>query len=180
LTGRLGTLAALDDLDTYRLIVDETLAGRQLDLKLFWDAEPRRWLCLRDAAGTELGCTDGERGIAFNDLVLAAGDYTIVVSGDPAPNSPYLLRLDASLAAVSSYEAEPNDTFATAGPLDVTTGEPECPQHMAPGQLPASGLLPRSGLASTWVRLTHEGLLPSSPARRVSTSYRGTTERTHR
>ena len=104
--------------------MDETLAGRQLDLKLFWDAGPRRRLCLRDAAGTELRCTDGERGIAFNDLVLAAGDYTIVVSGDPAPDIPYLLRLDASLAAVSSYEAEPNDTFAMAGPLDATGDEP--------------------------------------------------------
>jgi hypothetical protein len=124
LTGKLGTGGANADLDTYRLVVDETLAGRQLDLKLFWDAGPRRRLCLRDAAGTELRCTDGERGIAFNDLVLAAGDYTIVVSGDPAPDSPYLLRLDASLAAVTTYEAEPNDTFATAGPLDATAAEP--------------------------------------------------------
>ena len=124
LTGRLGTLSAQADLDTYRLVVDETLAGRQLDLKLFWDAGPRRRLCLRDAAGTELRCTDGEHGIAFNDLVLAAGNYTIVVSGDPAPDFPYLLRLDVSLAAVTSYEAEPNDTFATAGPLDATASEP--------------------------------------------------------
>ena len=124
LTGRLGTGGAQADLDTYRLVVEETLAGRQLDLKLFWDAGPRRRLCLRDAAGTELRCSDGERGIAFNDLVLAAGDYTIVVSGDPAPDSPYLLRLDASLAAVTTYEAEPNDTFATAGPLDATGDEP--------------------------------------------------------
>jgi len=124
LTGRLGGRGAQADLDTYRLVVDETLAGRQLDLKLFWDAGPRRRLCLRDAAGTELRCTDGDRGIAFNDLVLAAGDYTIVVSGDPAPDIPYLLRLDASLAAVSSYEAEPNDAFAMAGPLDATAGEP--------------------------------------------------------
>jgi hypothetical protein len=160
LTGRLGTLAALDDLDTCRLIVDETLAGRQLDLKLFWDAGPRRRQSRRDAASTELRCSDGVRGIAFNDLIVAADDYTIVVSGDSVPDSPYLLRLDASLAAVASYEAEPSDTFATPGPLDVTAGEPECPQHTAPGQLPASGLLPRSGLASTWVRLTHEGLLP--------------------
>ena len=73
-------------------------------------AATSRTLCLRDATDADLQCTDGTGSIAFNDVVLAAGDYRLAVSGVADPDDPYLLRFDVTAEATSGFEAEPNDT----------------------------------------------------------------------
>ena len=124
IAGRLASVGAETDYDTYRLAVDGDVAGRQMDVKLFWRGGSSRRFCLQDAAGQPLQCGDGVAGVAFNDVVLQAGEYAIVVSGAPAADDPYLLRLDVTDEATSGFEAEPNDTPALASQLDVTGGNP--------------------------------------------------------
>jgi hypothetical protein len=125
LTGRLATIGGQTiDTDTYRLTIDQGSAGRQLDLKVFWQGGSTRTVCLTDALEQRLRCADGDRGVALNDLVLQAGDYLIEITGTPNPADPYLLRLDLTIEAVAGYETEPNDTQVTAGALDVSGAEP--------------------------------------------------------
>ncbi len=63
-------------------------------------------------------------GVAFNDLVLPEGEYGISVSGEPAPDVPYLLRFDVTIEPVASFESEPNDAVAFANPFDISGDEP--------------------------------------------------------
>lgn len=72
---------------------------------------------LRAAAGVQLRCGEGDAGIALEDLVLTADGYGLRVSGTPAPETPYTLRVDISGEAVDDFEAEPNDDMARASTM---------------------------------------------------------------
>ncbi len=122
--GRLATINSGTDNDVYRFTVDDTTAGRQMDVKLFWQGASERTLCLVDDLGNDLQCGSGDHAVAFNDVVLGAGEYGVRVSGAPAPDDRYLLRLDITIEATTGFEAEPNDVLARATPLDVTGEHP--------------------------------------------------------
>ena len=134
LHGRLATVGPQTDVDGYLVAVDDATAGRQTDIKLFWRGGNSRSLCLLDSTGAELQCADGTGSIAFNDVVLAAGDYRLEVSGAADPDDPYLLRFDVTAAATSGFEAEPNDTAALASALDVTGDHPSGSRAGLPGR----------------------------------------------
>ena len=95
--GRLATINSGTDNDVYRFTVDDTTAGRQMDVKLFWQGASDRTLCLVDDHGNDLQCGSGDHAVAFNDVVLGAGEYGVRVSGAPAPDDRYLLRLDITI-----------------------------------------------------------------------------------
>lgn len=118
-SGRLAKRGPADQLDrdAYRITVDDGLAGRFIDIRLLWQGEVERTLCLLDAAAQELKCERGTGGVALHDFVLAEGEYVIDVSGVPAPDVPYVLRVEASGEAVPRFETEPNDAAAAASPL---------------------------------------------------------------
>ena len=115
--GRLATQPTDEDSDLHRLTIDSTLAGRLTDIRLLWQGGTSRTLCLTDTSETQLRCTSGEQGLSINDLVLVAGDYLLQVSGLPAPNDPYVLKVDVTGEAVEGFEAEPNEDIAHASPL---------------------------------------------------------------
>ena len=79
--GRLATINSGTDNDVYRFTVDDTTAGRQMDVKLFWQGASDRTLCLVDDQGNDLQCGSGDHAVAFNDVVLGAGEYGVRVSG---------------------------------------------------------------------------------------------------
>lgn len=117
LTGRLADYPGNDDADHFILQVDSAHAQRLTDIRLLWQGGPPRRLCLHDAAGVQLRCGEGDAGIALEDLVLTAGGYGLRVSGTPAPETPYTLRVDISGEAVDDFEAEPNDDMARASTM---------------------------------------------------------------
>ena len=114
-----GRLSRGGDIDVYRFTVDAPLAANQLDLKLFWDADIERRLCLLDAAGIEAQCKQGRGGVILANLLLAPGDYGVAISGAAAPDDHYLLRVDPTSAPAADFEAEPNDTLPTASAMEV-------------------------------------------------------------
>ncbi|MDQ3655802.1 MAG: hypothetical protein M3457_12065, partial [Chloroflexota bacterium] len=115
--GRLATTPLDNDLDHYGLTIDAARAGRLTDIRLLWTGGLARQLCLLDATAAELRCMAGEEGLALNDLVLPAGDYTLRVSGAPDAADPYVLRVDVTGEAIAGFEAEPNDAIERASPL---------------------------------------------------------------
>lgn len=117
ISGLLDTLSDANDRDFYRFVIDRELASRQLDIKSLWQQGPLRRMCLLDALEQELLCREGDRGAAFDDLILAEGDYFISVTGDTGSSPGYLLRFDLTREASSGYEAEPNNTIAAASLL---------------------------------------------------------------
>lgn len=125
ITGRLATEPTQEDRDHYRLTIDDDVAGRLTDIRLLWGGAGTststsgvtRQLCLLDATDAELRCASGETGLALNDLVLAAGEYTLLVSGVPDPDDPYVLRVDVTGESAANFEAEPNDSFVQASLL---------------------------------------------------------------
>jgi len=109
--GRLATTPLDNDLDHYGLAIDSARAGRLTDVRLLWTGGLARQLCLLDDTAAELRCAAGEDGLALNDLVLPAGDYTLRVSGAPDVADPYVLRVDVTGEAIAGFEAEPNDAI---------------------------------------------------------------------
>lgn len=117
ISGQLDTLSDVNDRDFYRFTIDGELASRQLDIKALWQQGPVRKMCLLDALEQELVCREGDRGAAFDDLILAEGEYFISVTGDVGISPSYLLRFDLTREASSGYEAEPNNTIEAASLL---------------------------------------------------------------
>ncbi|GIW04525.1 MAG: hypothetical protein KatS3mg059_1145 [Thermomicrobiales bacterium] len=109
-----GRLAGNGDQDVYRLTVDSELASTQLDLKLIWRSGRARQLCLLSETGETLQCKQGTRGVILANMLLPAGTYAVTVSGEPALDDPYLLRLDRTVAPEPGFEREPNDAVTQA------------------------------------------------------------------
>lgn len=109
------------DRDMYRFTVDAALAASLLDIRLLWPSAVNRSLCLVDTAGNDLACTQGTGGNALRNLLLAPGDYDIVVSGDTALDDFYRLRVDPTSAPRPDFETEPNGTPDTATPFTAGT-----------------------------------------------------------
>ncbi|MGN6483848.1 MAG: hypothetical protein ACTHMX_05540, partial [Thermomicrobiales bacterium] len=120
--GRLATAGEGTDRDSYTFTLDAAGGGRYLDIRGIWPDSPSRKLCLQDGAGQELRCVEGDRGAALSDLALKAGTYTLTVTGDPADDHPYLLKLVMKGAVEAGFEAEPNESIANASAL-VATGK---------------------------------------------------------
>ncbi|MBX3030830.1 MAG: VWA domain-containing protein [Chloroflexi bacterium] len=117
-----GRLTEGDTRDRYRFTVDATLGDVLLDMRLLWRDGPPRDLCIETLDGSAIQCRNGDTGVALSGLRLAPGDYLLDIDGDPAPFSPYLLRIDATTAAATDFESEPNDQLERATPM--TAGEP--------------------------------------------------------
>ncbi len=113
-----GRLERAGDVDVYRLSVDDTLASRQLDLRLLSRApDAAHELCLIDADGIRLQCRRANGPVSLPSLFLSPGDYDISVAGDPDPGATYVLRLEPTTTPVPDFELEPNDTAAAATPV---------------------------------------------------------------
>lgn len=74
---------------------------------------------LQKADGRTILATSGAiyHPIQLSDLGLAAGDYFIKLSNNTGIAAPYNIKLIPGGPRVPSREDEPNDSFATAGPL---------------------------------------------------------------
>jgi hypothetical protein len=117
-----GRLAANGDVDTYRLEVDDTLAGSLFDLRLIARSVHARRLCLVSLeTGAELQCKEAVGGAALANVLLRRGHYLIRVSGTTDPADRYVLRLDVTSAPTPEFETEPNDTELLAAALDPAT-----------------------------------------------------------
>ena len=117
-TGRLALHAQNDaDSDFYSFTVDNSLAGRYLDLRLLWQDGPARKMCLQDATGTELQCVEAGRGAAMHDLVLASGSYAVAITGTVDPDHPYTLTFAFKEKAAAGFEAEPNNSQTLASAM---------------------------------------------------------------
>jgi hypothetical protein len=104
-----GRLAGTGDVDTYRLTVDETLAGSLFNLRLVARGGQPRSLCVTSAeTGVDLQCKEGPGGAALANILLPRGEYLIRISGPEDPADPYLLRLDVTAEPRADFEAEPN------------------------------------------------------------------------
>jgi Mg-chelatase subunit ChlD len=115
-----GRLATVSDVDVWRLTVDQAEAERQMDIRLLAPAGPSRQLCLSDAVDTWRQCASGSGGLVLSNLLLAAGDYLLRVSGDADPQAPYVIRVDPTSIPVADYETEPNDVPTMATPFDAS------------------------------------------------------------
>jgi von Willebrand factor type A domain len=115
-----GRLTAGQTIDYLIFTVDDALSNKLFDLKLFWKNKgTQRSLCLVDReTQQDLVCQSGDQGVALTNLRLPPGDVYIRIQGDPAPNDPYILRLDATSAFDPTFETEPNDSIAAASALD--------------------------------------------------------------
>ncbi len=109
-----GRLARSGDIDTFRFAVDEAGASLQMDVTLLWRGTTTRQVCLLDAGGATLQCQAGKSGAVLRGLVLPVGDYFVQVSGDSDLNDAYALRIDPTSPPAPDFEAEPNDSPATA------------------------------------------------------------------
>ncbi|MGI8483168.1 MAG: hypothetical protein ACR2OU_02765, partial [Thermomicrobiales bacterium] len=117
-TGRLASHAQNDsESDCYAFTVDDTRAGRYLDLRLLWQDGPARKMCLQDSAGLELQCVEANRGAAMHDLVLASGSYAVGINGTVDHDHPYTIRIAFEEKAAAGFEAEPNNTQALASAM---------------------------------------------------------------
>jgi len=116
-----GRIATGDGQDWYTLVVDDTLAGSLLDIRLIWRDGPVRQLCLTDATGIQLQCRTGDNGAALTGLRLPPGVATLKVSGDASDSASYLLRVDTTTAPSADFETEPNDDPARASAVEGTT-----------------------------------------------------------
>ena len=82
INGRLGTVTGQrDDVDAYRLQIDDAHANRVTQIKLFWRNGLDRQLCLLSAEGQPMSCARGTQNAVLRDLVLPAGEYGLTVTG---------------------------------------------------------------------------------------------------
>lgn len=116
-----GRLSRPDDRDVYRLALDAERAGASLDVRLVWPSDRRRRLCLTDADATPIQCREATDDLLLSGLGLSPGTYLLDVSGDAAPDEPYLLRVDAAGPLPPDFEHEPNDGVTAATPMDANT-----------------------------------------------------------
>jgi hypothetical protein len=113
-----GRLYPAGDRDQFRLTIPADAAPTLRDIKVLGPDDLRRQVCITTPDGQSLQCREAIGGVALRSLVLAPGDYVVTVSGDPDPDRPYVLRIDATATAVPDYETEPNDTPDLATPFD--------------------------------------------------------------
>lgn len=116
--GQLSPIGEGADRDGYTFALDAPggASTRYLDIRGIWPDSPARKLCLQDGAGQELRCVEGDRGAALSDLALKAGTYAVVISGE-ASDEPYLLKLVMKGTVEAGFEAEPNESIASASAL---------------------------------------------------------------
>ena len=113
-----GRLSRPDDRDVYRLTLDAEHAASSLDVRLVWPSDRRRRLCLSDADGAPIQCREATDDLLLSGLGLSAGTYLLDVSGDAAPDEPYILRVDVAAPLPPDFEHEPNDAATAATPMD--------------------------------------------------------------
>lgn len=117
-----GRLAATDDIDLYRLTVNDELAGSLIDLRVLTTSENNRRICLTSVElGTDLKCAEGPGGAVISNLLLPRGDYVVRISGSTDADDQYILRFDLTSPPSPEFETEPNDNLEFASPLDATT-----------------------------------------------------------
>jgi hypothetical protein len=112
-----GVLSTDRDRDHFALQIDEELSQLLFDVRLLWRTGQDRELCLLDEEGTNLQCARGTEGVALPSLGLDAGQYLLEVDGEP-DEEPYAIRIDRAGARPRDFEAEPNDSTASATALD--------------------------------------------------------------
>jgi hypothetical protein len=112
-----GRLATDLDVDRYAFSVDSAMAGASVDLDLSWPEPLRRTLCLYTAEGTQVGCPQGDVGIAWHGLLLPPGGYVLTVSGFGDLEAPYELTVSPGAAMPGPGDVEPNDDASTANPV---------------------------------------------------------------
>jgi len=112
-----GRLAGHGDVDRFRLDVP---GGESMlrDVRVKWRSGLHRELCLLDGDDTNVVCAEGLEGAALTNLALGPGAHVFELSGPDDHTDAYLLRVDATSAAVADFEAEPNEDVGTATPLD--------------------------------------------------------------
>ena len=134
INGRLGTVTGQrDDVDAYRLQIDDAHANRVTQIKLFWRNGLDRQLCLLNAQGNPMTCERGTQNAVLRDLVLPAGEYGLTVTGYTDAADPYLLRVDISAALPVEYENEPNNEFPAASDMAAVGNE----FHASGGLIPS-------------------------------------------
>ena len=115
-----GRLAAPDDIDMYRLTVDDEMAGSLFDIRLVSREKIDRSFCLSSVeTGYDLQCKQGPGGAAMSTMLLPKGLYMVRVSGQADPNAPYILRVDITTPPSAAFETEPNDTEQIPAELDL-------------------------------------------------------------
>ncbi|MBX3030829.1 MAG: VWA domain-containing protein [Chloroflexi bacterium] len=115
-----GRLTVGDSRDRYLLTVDDALAAGLLDIRLLWREGPDRELCLETLQQRAIQCRRASDGVSIDGLTLPVGQYVIAVSGQPAPFSMYLLRVDMTTAPAPDFETEPNDDIPNATRMRAT------------------------------------------------------------
>ncbi|HVS66657.1 MAG TPA: hypothetical protein VMT85_24500, partial [Thermoanaerobaculia bacterium] len=110
LTGRMGKAG---ESDYFSFTLDEAVADRLLTLALEAPAEASLRFCLLDGAGRPLQCRDRKGGVELVDLLLAPGEYGILVARGPE-GTAYTVRLTAGGEPQPGVEVEPNDTVELA------------------------------------------------------------------
>jgi hypothetical protein len=116
-----GRLAAESDIDRYRLVVDQNLAGSLFDVRLLTKSPIERQICLTTIdTNTDLQCKRGDGGASLSNILLPRGEYLITVSGATAPDDLYILRIDPTSVPSPVFEAEPNDNEEFGSALDPT------------------------------------------------------------
>ena len=122
----------------------EAVAATQTDIALRVGTQQDRRLCVRPPTGPDVQCRHGRSDLVLSDLALAAGEYTVEVSGVEDLGDHYQLSVTDVGLAGPDREVEPNDSTATASVFDpsvvmrgrsangdvdyyrvVTTGEPQ-------------------------------------------------------
>ncbi len=115
---RTGRLTGPRDFDDYQLTVPQTVAATQTDIALRVGTQQDRRLCARPLGGSDVQCRQGRDDLVLSDLLLAAGEYTVEVSGVEDLSDHYQLSVTDIGLVSPDREVEPNDSTTTASPFD--------------------------------------------------------------
>ena len=118
-TGRLARIA--DDVDVYALTVPSGPTELR-DVRLVWDSETSRQLCLLGPDEARLQCRQGSGPLVLPNLGLEAGTYYLDVRGTVDPAVAYRLSVSAPRPRAVDDEAEPNDDFRAASTFEADLG----------------------------------------------------------
>lgn len=102
------------DVDTFRIDVDPTLAGRPLDFSFRTTGDGRVTLELVDAKDQSLATMAGSHDVRLAGMTLMPGRYFIKVRGALGASQSYTLGAQAGAAQQTSQAIEPNNTPAQA------------------------------------------------------------------
>lgn len=110
LTGRMGKRG---ESDYFSFALDEQTADTLLTLQLEAAPDTSLRFCLLDGSGQPLQCRDRKGRIELPDLLLAPGEYGLLVARGPE-SAAYTVNLAAAGEPTAGTEAEPNDSVALA------------------------------------------------------------------